>query len=464
MSDVSGGRPRIVAHTLSYPPFRRIGAELATHGLLTYLAACGWDAVVVPHSVERPRAAALEWEPIELDGVHIVPPGLGRTVRPDVLLAHAGFYVTASEQADRLGVPLVLSGHGGPPGWLCAEASRAEPSLVIVNSETMQTSVARTGLPMVLCRPPVWPQEGDRSPWRSTPRGDAVTLINPTPDKGIFVVGELAKRLPDVPFLLVGGGYGAQIGLNLRNVATMPHGVPMRQVWDATRVLVMPSREESWGMAAAEAMMHGIPVLGSTAPGLAECIGLPGTRFEDVDGWEDALRGVLEPQTWQDTHVLALRRAAELHPAPDLIRTRRALETLIGRESAVGTLRYRNVRTEQTVDIDPDADPYMAHRLAGLPEIWHRVDVAEGNPEAEPATPDGSAQGPDPSGRPPEASGEPDEPQWDPGLVIPVVTEPKPSDSAAEWVAYAVACGAEREQAERLTKAALIALYAGPRR
>lgn len=461
MSDAADGMagqgPRIVAHTLSYPPHRRIGAELATHGLLTYLAACGWHAIVVPHSVERPRGAALEWDPYELDGVHVVPPAIGRTVRPDVVLAHAGFYAQAREQADRWSVPLVLSGHGGPPGWLCAQVSSVGPDLVIVNSETMRANIERTGLPMVVCRPPVWPEHGDGSPWRSTPRGDSVTLINPTPEKGVLVVGELAKRLPDVPFLLVGGGYGTQVGLNLPNVGTLPHGTRMPMVWDSTRVLVMPSLEESWGMAAAEAMMHGIPVLGSTAPGLAECIGLSGTRVEDTDGWERALEALLEPATWQDAHIRALRRAAELHPAPDLLRIRRVLENLTGREHAVGTRRYRNVRTMQEVDID-ESDVFMTRRLDGLREVWERIDVGQATPEAGLPAPAGPVPPQETAGPAGPAA---DEPQWDPAAKIPELTAPKITDGVAKWVDYAVAHGADRATAERLTKAALIGLYAG---
>lgn len=42
-----------------------------------------------------------------------------------------------------------------------------------------------------------------------------------------------------------------------------------------------------------------------------------------------------------------------------------------------------------------------------------------------------------------------------------VVDPPKPYDSKAEWVDYAVSKGAQRDEAEELTKADLIEMYGG---
>lgn len=444
------GGPRIVAHTLSYLPWRRIGAELATHGLLSVLAASGWRVILAPHDTK-----AVGWPTTVVDGVHVVPPELADRSRPDVVLAHAGFYTRAREHADRFGAPLVLYGHGGYPGWLAAQCDGAQAQLLLANSETMAYGLQRTGIPVQLCRPAVWPPERFG---RSAPIGDAVTLVNATPGKGSDVLVDLAQVMPHRRFVAVRGGYGEQADLSaLSNVEVLPHGTPMDQVWGKTRVLIVPSREESWGMAAVEAMGHGIPVVGSAIPGLSEALGtgLPTVEPRNTAGWRTTVSDALGPM-WERWHRAALRRAAELDPARDLLATVAAIEALIGEGPMVTKQRYRNVRTGDEVDVDPDS--FIGRRVTAEPLIWHRVEEPAG------AAPDAPAGPVGPEGVTPLPEG-PAVLSADPGLHIPdAMPQPAPGAHREAWVEYAVSRGCDRAAAGRATRSALIALYADPGR
>jgi hypothetical protein len=296
----------------------------------------------------------------------------------------------------------------------------------------MAAGLRRTGLPVQVLRPPIaWPTR------RSEPDGLAVTLVNASQDKGGLLVRELARRHPDIPFLIVAGGYGAQVPIEGPNVVTLPHGTNMDQVWEMTRLLLMPSREESWGMVAVEAMARGIPVLGSTAQGLAECLGsgMPAMDHADIGAWSATLAASYE-DAWPDLHIAAVRRGAELDPAPDLMAAQQAIAGLIGQERTVSTLRYRNVRTEQMVDVDPET--FIGRRLAGDPLVWVPIET---------------------SGSAPAPGVGPDLGQARPDLKLPSAVRPKASAPVGDWVGYAVACGADRRSAEQAPKATLIALY-----
>lgn len=208
-------------------------------------------------------------------------------------------------------------------------------------------------------------------------------------------------------------------------------------------------------MVAAEAMSAGVPVIGSRAPGLTECLGgaMPQVDALDVDGWEDVLRGVLEHEgAYAHLHDAALRRAAQLDPAPDLRATHRRLAALIGREVPMGTLRFRNRNTGQVVDADEGTS--TAARLLSLPGNWQRIDEEGG---ALPAGEPGIA--PDGDKRPDEQVGA-GGPDADPSLKVPAAVE-RPAKSApkAAWVDYAVSRGSERTAAEKAPKDALVALY-----
>lgn len=145
--------------------------------------------------------------------------------------------------------------------------------------------------------------------------GSAVTLVNLQENKGVRVFQELARRMPDVRFLGVEGTHGQQEMPSIPNVEYMPVTQDMRDVWRKTRVVLMPSEYESYGMVSAEAQVNGIPVIANPTLGLTECLGSAGIFIPraDIDDYERTLRLLLEDRKhYQERSDMARLRGQKL--------------------------------------------------------------------------------------------------------------------------------------------------------
>jgi len=144
-----------------------------------------------------------------------------------------------------------------------------------------------------------------------------LAFVNPQPLKGLFVFARIAERLArrrsDIPILIVESRTRARAlertGVDLswaENLFYMPNTPDPRQFYAVTKVLIMPSvTEESFGLAAAEAMTNGIPVVVSDRGALPETVGEGGivldipARYtvrttevptgEEVEPWVEAI-------------------------------------------------------------------------------------------------------------------------------------------------------------------------------
>ncbi len=127
------------------------------------------------------------------------------------------------------------------------------------------------------------------------------------------------------PLLVVEGAGPArcmpQLGIDfggLKNIKMMSNTPDARQFYAVTKLLLMPSLMETAGLVAMEAMINGIPVLGSNRGGLPETIGDAGLLFdiparytpetrevptaEEVEPWVEAIvrlwDGTAEYERW----------------------------------------------------------------------------------------------------------------------------------------------------------------------
>jgi glycosyltransferase involved in cell wall biosynthesis len=81
-----------------------------------------------------------------------------------------------------------------------------------------------------------------------------------------------------------------------------------------TRILVMPSKYESWGMTATEAMCYGIPVISTETLGLKENCGLAGIYIknrDDIKEWVNAIIKLDEEKNYKSASRKARNRAKE---------------------------------------------------------------------------------------------------------------------------------------------------------
>lgn len=283
---------RITALAISYPPHRRIGAEVALHELCKHLAGRGHEVSVVTTDKTPPG---------RVDGVVVTG---RRTTDPQVVIAQGGLGVLARRWFPRAR-HVVWAHNNQLPTLLDVRSAAAKGTTVVANTRHMRDVLRSTiGVDALVLHPPVWP-----APPTS---GQKITLVNLTPDKGADVFWALAEANPHLGFLGVRGGYGKQIIKQLPNVEVLEHG-PMDRVWEQTRVLLVPSRHESYSMTAVEAAVRGIPAVASDLPGVREALGWGAVYPTD---WQAGLEEALD--RWDELSTNARIHTACLDPAGEL--------------------------------------------------------------------------------------------------------------------------------------------------
>lgn len=307
---------RVLAFTPPYRPTVRIGAWLATHRLLRHLVQRG-------HEVTSTSLASRTIPGDAHDGVTyqcMTKADIAeRAEKSAVIVSHATGADFPAALAESMGRPHVRLQHG--PGSMNPHGA----DLLVCSSRS--TAPDRNNV--IVCHPVT---EADEH--RVDSCGERVTIVNCSKDKGIKTVWRTAHRLPSVPFLGVLGSYGHQLEPRTPNFEVMRSQLDMRAVWARTRILVMPSAFETWGMVGVEAMCNGIPVIAHPTPGLCESLGGAGifVNRDDIDGWVEAIRDLDDPDHYAAASVAARARFEELEPEmhAGLDRFADAVEALCG--------------------------------------------------------------------------------------------------------------------------------------
>jgi glycosyltransferase involved in cell wall biosynthesis len=145
-----------------------------------------------------------------------------------------------------------------------------------------------------------------------------VTLSNVNENKGGKLLIALARAMPDLQFQGILGGYRTQIvEESIPNLRYIQNTTEIRDVYAQTWVLIMPSREETWGRSAVEAMASGIPVIAAKTPGLLECCDSAAIFCdrEDPEAWISTLRRLKsDKQFYNARSTAAFERARALDP------------------------------------------------------------------------------------------------------------------------------------------------------
>lgn len=260
----------IAAFLHGYPPVWSMGGEISTHRTLRVLG----DPVVYTATDE----------PYRFDGVDVRPlKGLDWTAfqesldcEPHALFAHSSLSVNTVRLARRLRVPSILAVHA-PPRF-ANDLKKAWPQAKI---RLYNTEAARKDWRDPrgwLLHPPV----GPATPLPKGPR-DAWTLTSSLLNKGAGRVLELARRNPDQRVIIVRSPAHSTHGAPdfEEEAAQIPnlevwdrvHPAEMGRLWAETRLLLVPSRYETYGLAALEAAWHGIPSVHVHTPHVLEGIG-----------------------------------------------------------------------------------------------------------------------------------------------------------------------------------------------
>ena len=303
------------------------GGETAAHGLHRALAARGHQVSVVTstQAVDR-RVRKL------VDGVEVfhgrIRPTHARYVeerQPDILLAQFEMSIPTIRFAVDAGLPVAILCHG-PYGYTeLAEAGLAQAVDLFVFNSVFLLSLANRNVHHVVVSPPV-----DRVRVKA-PAGlerRFITLVSLFVNKGPHIFYALVRQLRDRPFLGVKGAYGEQQIEPLPNVEIRETTPDVGRVYGQSRIVLMPSAEESFGLVAGEAQSNGVPVIASDLPSLRESLG-DGALFverEDVAAWADAIRRLDDPGFYAEMSRRALGNAARF----DVNRDVAVLEVVLG--------------------------------------------------------------------------------------------------------------------------------------
>ncbi len=155
-----------------------------------------------------------------------------------------------------------------------------------------------------------------------------ITLVNPIPHKGLEKVALLAKNNPKLKFLFVLAHKSDIVDLNkylnkvggINNVTIEGPFKNMKDVYKKTKLILMPSKQESWGRVATEAHCSGIPVLASDVEGLPESVGKGGINLpigSDLSVWQDALNYMLTDDVYAEfvKQTIKFSKRDEINPS-----------------------------------------------------------------------------------------------------------------------------------------------------
>jgi hypothetical protein len=226
---------------------------------------------------------------------------------PDVIITHHGYAARVVPSLYEEWPHVTVVGVYHNERYDIPDIDRIGADLRVYNTRWVRDRLRGSG-PIV--HPPL---EYDRHKVDSI--GDAVTLVNLQDNKGVHTFTRVAARMDGFRFLGVDGTHGEQVHPDLPNVDFHPVTQDMREVWSQTKVVLMPSEYESYGMVAAEACVNGIPVIAHPTKGLVECLDSAGLFIprDDIDGYERTLRLLLtDPLFYAERSAISRLRGEEL--------------------------------------------------------------------------------------------------------------------------------------------------------
>ncbi|HKC27762.1 MAG TPA: glycosyltransferase family 4 protein [Jatrophihabitans sp.] len=274
-------------------PRRTSGGNVYDREICAELARFGWDV--------RLHEACGAWPWPDDTALAALQAAVGRipagaTVLVDGLVASSAAELLASE-AERL--RLVVLVHmplgAGPPGHVVPEAAHRERALLTAARSVVTTSewardqlLSLYGLPpdrVHVATPGVHATEASVP----TPAGTRLLCVGAVAQhKGHDVLVAALSRLADLSWccLCVGSvdrdaGFVTRLRADLEAAGLTNRvrfvgvrtGAALDGCYRSADVLVHPSRGESYGMVVAEALAHGLPVIGSDVGGVPEALG-----------------------------------------------------------------------------------------------------------------------------------------------------------------------------------------------
>lgn len=307
-----------------YPPQHTCGAEYMAHWINKDIKVNGGDVRVLLHQARHYRINSM----YTYDGIDVFPPEdmvIERLIGwSDAMMTHLDYTDWTIGIAQVYKRPLFHLIHNTCTYNRIVWAD--SPQYIIYNSEWAKEQL-KYDHPSIVVTPPCDWRHYDTNIDPSYNEG--ITLINLDENKGGHILRQIAEALPHRKFIGVMGSYSepADKGQHTNqppNVTVLPKTPHIKEVYAKTRILIMPSKYESWGRTATEAMCSGIPVISSGTQGLRENCGKAGlyVERENVKLWIDQIERLFNAKAYEKASKAAKIRSRELDPMASLERLR----------------------------------------------------------------------------------------------------------------------------------------------
>ena len=307
----------IVAISHGYPPLWNMGGEVSLHRTLREargekFALTRTDS---PYTIEG--VAVSQIDAADVLDIQTNPEPIARQLEAlgaKVVIGQNELSLAAVRAAKLVGAKSVVSVHTPPRYGGNIKDAVEQADYSIFNTST---AAENWGQPDALV---IHPPTGDlpESPLERT--GDAYTMLSSLVNKGVEVVLAVARRYPRKRFIIVRSPAEATHGLanleqrvaRLRNVELYPRVPPeeVHKYLEQTRILLVPSRYETYGMSAIEAAGYGIPSIHVDTPHAREGIGTASVLIPPLS-IPGALRGIRTIETNYETFRHRARARAE---------------------------------------------------------------------------------------------------------------------------------------------------------
>lgn len=327
------GSKRIIWVMHSWVPNVRAGSEITAEAQIEYLMKQGWEVIVLVHRWVVPEYKGVRIYPIEKNKILQSPYIVDLMKSADLFCVQNYNVQDFIFAAERFAKPIVVFLHTQNDNRDILNFRFGAPLYVVYNVNFLKLESNNTH-PSIVVHPKV-----DTAPFR-VQKKDArfVTLSNCNENKGGSIVIQLAKALPDVQFLAVKGGYHKQIvdPNPPPNLTYMDTQDDMTKVYEQTKIMIMPSKSETWGRVAVEAMASGTPVITSRSPGLLECVGKAEISCDrnDTSCWTEKINTLMKSEkAYAEASKKATERAAELDSEDEYGRLAGFLEEIRKRHS-----------------------------------------------------------------------------------------------------------------------------------
>lgn len=303
--------PKIVCYVHAYVQHgREAGAETTMANLLESMKSAGWDVQVILSTPGVPDYS-VNGIPVrsEIDAFDLPD----TAAKADMIISHLESSERAMLIAQKFKIPGVqlihntlwqTSGYLAVPGTRLAvfnsqwvkdhhDSTAADGHTSLVRREndklasiTFKVAVARQWEGIVLhpqIDPANYPQGSEKRPF--------ITMVNFHDNKGPEIFWAMAEAFPNQKFMAIQGGYGKQeIPWTLPgNVKVMRNTPLINNLYQRTKILLVPSHYESFGRVAIEAAAHGIPTVARETPGLREALGDAGVYANTPEEFKGAL-------------------------------------------------------------------------------------------------------------------------------------------------------------------------------